>query len=358
MGLVRHEEALAAAGILGLAPDQVTFLGYPDFRTLKIWTEHWGDTPPCESMFTHTSVVPYANAFRPGTPYKADEVLADLKAILREFRPTVIFTSHPGDHNPDHLSLYLFTRIALWDLAAELQPKLWPFLVHHPEWPHPAGYNPGLPIAPPERLAGSTNWHVNPVSAAAVETKHRAVLAHVTQLRFGREYLESFMRSNELFGDLPDLDLRADGSAGQHQEVVQPVIASQLTNTERAKFVGIEERSLRLEGDHLVGSLRFSRPIGKTAFASIYLFGYRPDVPFSQMPKLQLKLSDVEYTLLDQSKTLSRPPITVRHTAKELGFSVPLSLLGDPVWLMGSARTYLGSVPLDWIAWRVIRVRD
>ena len=122
MGLIRHGEAVAAAAILGLSPDQLIFLGYPDFRTLKIWNEHWGDAPACESMFTRTTIVPYDNAFRPGTPYKADEILADIETVIREFKPTVIFTSHPGDHNPDHLSLYLFTRVALWNLAEELQP--------------------------------------------------------------------------------------------------------------------------------------------------------------------------------------------------------------------------------------------
>jgi N-acetyl-1-D-myo-inositol-2-amino-2-deoxy-alpha-D-glucopyranoside deacetylase len=42
MGLIRHDEGVAAAGVLGLRPDQPTFLGYPDCRTLQIWNEHWG----------------------------------------------------------------------------------------------------------------------------------------------------------------------------------------------------------------------------------------------------------------------------------------------------------------------------
>ena len=29
--------------ILGLRPEQLTFLGYPDFGTLRIWTDHWGN---------------------------------------------------------------------------------------------------------------------------------------------------------------------------------------------------------------------------------------------------------------------------------------------------------------------------
>ena len=36
MGLVRHGEALKADAVLGLAPADLTFLGYPDFGTLII----------------------------------------------------------------------------------------------------------------------------------------------------------------------------------------------------------------------------------------------------------------------------------------------------------------------------------
>jgi LmbE family N-acetylglucosaminyl deacetylase len=353
MGLVRHDEAVAAAGILGLRPDQLTFLGYPDFRTLKIWAEHWRDAPHCESMFTSTTVVPYPNAFRPGAPYKADEVLADLKTIIRGFRPTVIFTSHPGDHNPDHLSLYLFMRVALWDLEAELRPAVWPFLVHHPEWPQPEGYHPELALTPPARLASEPTWHAAPVSPQQIETKHRAVQAHRTQMAFGREYLDSFMRSNELFGDILELDLR--GRSGERiTGREQPAIAPQLTHSERLKFVGIEERAIWMDGDRLAASVKFSKPVGQSVVATVYLFGYRPDTPFSHMPKLQLVISQLKSAFYDQGRELVGPELKLEVSAHQLAFSLPLAELGHPKWLLLSARTQLASVPLDWIAWRAI----
>ncbi len=40
MGLVRHDEALAAAALLGVPKDRLTFLGYPDFCTLQVWKDH------------------------------------------------------------------------------------------------------------------------------------------------------------------------------------------------------------------------------------------------------------------------------------------------------------------------------
>jgi len=36
-GAERHDEALAAARTLGVATNQLTFLGYPDYGTLAIW---------------------------------------------------------------------------------------------------------------------------------------------------------------------------------------------------------------------------------------------------------------------------------------------------------------------------------
>ena len=64
MGMVRHDEAIEAAREMGLSPDDLVFLGYPDFGTINIWLWHWGDEPAFKSMLTKVTAVPYANAFR------------------------------------------------------------------------------------------------------------------------------------------------------------------------------------------------------------------------------------------------------------------------------------------------------
>ena len=358
MGLVRHEEGVAAAGELGLRPDQLTFLGYPDFRTLVIWNEHWGDAEPCESMFTRTRVVPYANAFRPGTPYKADEILADLETVLRDFRPTVVFVSHPGDHNPDHQSLYLFARVALWNLADEMQPKVHPFLVHHPEWPPAEGYHPDVPLLPPDRLAADTEWYQSPVDARAAERKRSALSRHATQYKVDRNYLDSFIRANELFGDLPVLTLQpgAPGPAPAGAPASEVPISADLTHAEQAKFVGIERRALWQEGGNLVFSVDYTGKMGKNAGLSVYCFGYRADRPFREMPKLNIRLGAVRSGVYDGARKLAKPPVEMVRRDGGVIVRIPLELLGSPQRILGSARTYLGKVPLDWIAWRVVEV--
>jgi LmbE family N-acetylglucosaminyl deacetylase len=359
MGMVRSGEALHAAAELGLDPADVTFLGYPDFRTLVMWTQHWGGAAPCMSMFTRTDKVPYPNAMRPGAPYRADEILADIVHVLREFKPTKVFVSHPADHNPDHLSLYLFTRVALWNLQAELQPALFPVLTHHPAWPTPAGFNPQLSLDPPERLEKDATWWKSPLSAEEIERKLSALRKHETQCRMSASYLESFVRSNELFGDLAErvLPLGGQAATAAPQTVAAAEMADQLTNAERAKWVGVEQRSLWQEGDCVAISVRFSRPLaGESVGAAIYLFGYRHDRPFNQMPKVQVRLSQSGYSVLDQDRRLPASAVELQRGNKGFLLRVPLRTLGDPQRIMGSARTYARRVPLDWIAWRVVAV--
>jgi LmbE family N-acetylglucosaminyl deacetylase len=178
MGLVRHDEALEAAKALGVSTQQPTFLGYPDFGTLDIWCSHWGDRPPVESLLTHVGAVPYPNAFRPGAPYKGEEILADLEKILLEFRPTKTFVSHPGDYNPDHKSLYLFLRVVLWDLENEINPVVYPYLVHYRQWPTPKGYRPSDSLSPPHEFEPRIQWQDHDLNSIEIERKHNASLQH------------------------------------------------------------------------------------------------------------------------------------------------------------------------------------
>jgi LmbE family N-acetylglucosaminyl deacetylase len=360
MGLVRYKEALEAAKILGVSPGQLTFLGYPDFRTLEIWCCHWGDRPPAESMFTRVKAVPYPNAFRPGAPYKGEEITDELTAIIREFRPTKIFVSHPADHNSDHKSLYLFLRVVLWDLEKEVNPAMYPYLVHYRHWPTPRGYHPDDKLAPPQLFEQKTQWESFDLDPAEIERKHDALEKHKSQYEVNKRYLLSFVRSNEIFGDLPEVPLSSSAPAvqlspGYDKFEVEP--PEQLLDEERAAFIGIRQCSARLENGRLVLSIRLSRPLGKQVGASVYVFGYRKDRSFEQMPKLQVKFGEFEHRVYDQDRILPIDAVRVGRHREEITIEIPLELLGNPERILTSAHTYLlGLVPLDWVSWRVLRI--
>lgn len=356
MGLVRHDEAVAAAKILGLTPQQLTFLGYPDFGTLEIWTQHWGEQPPLRGLFTRTTQVPYASAYRPGAAYKGEEIVADLEAILKEFQPTRVFLSHPADHNTDHMALYAFTHVALWNLG--LTPELYPYLVHAPRWPDPRGSAPTLSLTPPAGLADLTTWWTLPLSPAEVSRKLSALEAHRTQFDSNSRYLASFIRANELFGDYPPVALPG-AEAELNLETAEPrtLGPEELSAAEQAKFVGAEWHRIRREGNDLILTLALSRPLAEGVGLSVDLFGYRSDRAFVSLPKIHIKVGELSQGVYDQSRRVPYTRVQVKRDAHHIELRVPLALLGDPDRALINVRTYLGDVPLDSAAWRVLDFR-
>jgi LmbE family N-acetylglucosaminyl deacetylase len=357
MGLVRHGEAVKATGVLGLKPEQLSFLGYPDFGTLQIWEKHWGARPTFRSMFGRMTAVAYPNAYRPGAEYRGDDVLKDLTAIIGDFKPTKIFLSHPADHNPDHQALYLFTRVALWNLAADPHPELYPFLVHYPKWPRHQGLNPTWQLNPPSELADLIPWQSNPLIPDATQAKITAIQCHATQYAVSEKFLKSFLRSNELFGDYPPSQLGSGASggvqeSGREEGVMR--VPEALTGSQKAKFVGVESRSLRLDGDRVVIAIDFSGLLSGGVEAEISTFGYRFDRPFAEMPKILIKFSEVGLDVFDRGEKLAGRPVAVERRTKHIAIGVPLALLGDPEKLLGSVSTSMHEYPLDSAPWRVV----
>jgi LmbE family N-acetylglucosaminyl deacetylase len=66
MGETRRRETIAAMGSMGIAENNISFLGYPDFGTLAIFTGYWGDTKPYEAMLTKQKKVRIPRQFLSG----------------------------------------------------------------------------------------------------------------------------------------------------------------------------------------------------------------------------------------------------------------------------------------------------
>lgn len=362
MGLVRYDEAIASTKLFGLSPDQLVFLGYPDFKTLNIWYSHWGARPPLEGVLTHSRTVPYVNAYRPGAAHKGEEILKDLASIIDNFRPTKVFLSHPADYNADHRALYLFVRVALWNSGISQQVQLYPYLIHYPQWPNPKGYHPKSSWYPPKDLKNEIVWRTFPLTPEMFKNKYYALKKHRSQYIATKKYLLSFIKQNELFGDFNEVVLNSDTEnvalSAHSADSGALAIPEELIDKERASFIGVEKRTVRLEKDHLIMKIRLTRPLGKEVDFSLYLFGYRHDVPFERMPKLQIKCGEFSTKVLDQDKRLDHAEVLIERKAREITVKVPLSLLGDPQRILTSVHTYfLGTVPLDWVSWRILTIK-
>jgi LmbE family N-acetylglucosaminyl deacetylase len=360
MGEVRRDEALAAARVLGLPPEALTFLGYPDFGTLNIWCSHWGASPPLRSMLTRVTAVPYASAYRPGAAYRGEDIVQDLTAVFADFRPTRIFVSHPADYNPDHAALYLFTQIVLWGLDEAFQAQVYPFLVHYPRWPRQRGRALDGALALPEQLSQRCAWHVLRLTNDEVSRKEAALQAHRTQYGYCRTYLDSFVRTNELYGDFAAMRLpRASPAAfslGPDATAPATEPAEELEEDERARFVGVESYTVRLVGDDIELSMGLSRPLAPGVMAGVYCFGYRSDRPFAGMPKLQVAVGEIGQRISDQERLLPGDVVEVHHKALKIMVRIPLSALAQPQRVFINVSTRLGDIPFSSQPWRILEL--
>ena len=359
MGEIRHDEAVKAAAVLDIPPEDLTFLGYPDFGTQAIWRSHWGQSASYKSILTKVDAVPYPNTFHSGAPYKGEEILADLENIFRDFKPTKIFVTHPADHNGDHQAAYLFTRVALWDLRKEMNPEICPFLIHFKNWPRPRGYRPAEFLRPPGVIADEIQWRNNFLAGKEIQEKELALKAHRTQFVSSASYLNSFVKRNEMFGDFPVIKLGdrhrvIDISPGA-RDYVQDV-PEYLTDEERLSFIAFEQRYVGIENGKLVFSIKLSRPLIETAGLSVFVFGYRSDRPFGEMPKIHVKVGLLKHKILDQGKILDARSIEIERDERSIKLKIPLDLLGNPERVLTNAQLYFGEMPLDLAAWRVLEL--
>jgi LmbE family N-acetylglucosaminyl deacetylase len=353
LGETRREEALAAQGILGVKPEQVTFLGYPDGGGLEIFEKHWGESQPYRALLSGLTSVAYTFTQSPNAPFKGESIVADIKQVVSEFQPTKIITSHPGDLHPDHQTLPLYLQVALWELENQVQPEVYHFITHYGRWPQPRGYQPEHPLEPPAQYDVDNRWHILPITEEQREKKLQALQAHKTQWGSGQPYLESVVRANELFDVIDEIPIMA-GEEVQSLPAEAAFSGEALhlhPEAEQSAFTEAEVRTVTLEGDELVFAIELEQPLEGDVHAKVWAMGYRQDTPFGEMPKLFMDLSSAGYKLFDNGKEIPTDLIIIRGTSTRAEVRVPLALLDDPEILLLTAQTTIGDVPLDNIPW-------
>jgi len=148
LGKARQEEALLAAGKLGLFPDDLIFLGYPDDGLAGLWAQTDGQRYRSEHTGKDRSV--YALTYsRARSGYNRANLIRDIKDILKTLNPRAVYVSSPLDRHKDHVACADFLNKALDDLRAEqknkfISPAIFYYSVHLSGQPAGPVLNPGL----------------------------------------------------------------------------------------------------------------------------------------------------------------------------------------------------------------------
>lgn len=322
LGETRHDEAVRACARLGVPDSDLVFLGYPDAGTLEMFTHRWNGPAASRGPLTRSLAVPYPDALRPGARYTGEEALLDMERVMRAFRPTRIFVSHPADHHPDHVAMWLFARAALWELGDTVRAGVHPYLVHYRDWPRPDTYLPGEPMAPPPSPGAAVSWSLFPLDTAVVRAKELALREHHTQFATGPGLL-SHVRSTEIFGDVPD---------------------------------SAAPSCLRVTGDMVELECELSRPLAEGTHVTLYVFGHRNGRSFAAMPHLRVRVGRLGATAWDGDRKLGRGVVRVTRERGRLRLQVGLDALGRPERLLFTARASTDDAPHDRTLWRAIKV--
>ncbi len=356
LGEVRRKESLLAMASLGLSHDNVVLLGYPDFGTMEILTKYWKTPKPYKSLLTRVNKVAYPEAMSPGAPYVGESVLKDLEKVLSDFRPTKIFVSHPLDTNRDHRSLYLFLQVALWNLEGKLtRLAVHPYLVHIAGWPKPRGHHPELALQPPEKLKNcGVFWQKLELTGEEAKKKYDTVSFYKSQIEYNPPYLFSFARKNELFGDFPVIKLQdSKTDAMGWFEVGVP----EENQEEEEPKASLSTLAYALKEEALFIKLTLKRRIAKDLGISIFLLGYSNSKDFSEMPKINLHIGIGGFRVKDKKQPLFIRGVKLKYQKNAMIIRVPLAVLGDPRYILASAKAVSPVLPFDDTAWRIIEVQ-
>jgi LmbE family N-acetylglucosaminyl deacetylase len=370
-GAERRREAITATGLLGLPADHLTFLGYPDWWTLRIWRDAWGTNRVVRSDATRVTSVPYRDAYRFGAPYRGPSIAGDLAEFFRKYQPTKIFVTHPADSNPDHRAAANFVRLAALETSGEGRPPpIYYFVIHFGHWSQPFHYHPELELRTPKALLDNGDWMSSPLTSAQTETKYNAILANRTQTSVGEYFLVSFARANELFATMPVVtipQLPADWELNWRNAVrnkaipVPPFPTEQLPGPAAApaEALDLEQTEFLIQGEELIAQITLKNRLGKRTGVHLFLFGYRNGTDFARLPKVDVDIKPLggQAVLID-GRRVPEDGIRFESVENRLFVRVPLRLLGAewPDYIFTATRAHWGEIAPDDTAWQLFAV--
>ena len=238
-GSVRLPETLAGLQVLGLDGRQVTFLGYADTGMdetesflHQLYDDSEGDRVHVSHCSNHTYALPdkkdyHAEKYGKPALYTRNQFKQDLKEIIMEKRPEIIFTTAEYDRHGDHSGLVLFIKEILTE-EKEYHPTLFSGVVHSnagdENWPNRSAKRDNIwdyaksmdvcePFACPKDFdKGLLKWEER-ISFAVPEDmwaldfsknrKARALACHKNAIKEDAvEFLYSFIKREELFWEI------------------------------------------------------------------------------------------------------------------------------------------------------------
>jgi LmbE family N-acetylglucosaminyl deacetylase len=208
IALERQQESLSALKILGLAPSQIHFWGFPDRGLLQLRKKHWSRQESYRSPTTGFCWSEQA-INSPSLQYNGMNLLHLIQNQLMTFRPTMIIFPHPQDPHPDHKTLALLTVFATGiQYIRQTAPQMLAYMMWSGNtfWMTGSFFNENTKTAFP-KSALREEWKLFPLSKSVQQKKAVALTCYGSQnfatgqiLRAGTKNPQELF---ELFAPIP-----------------------------------------------------------------------------------------------------------------------------------------------------------
>lgn len=166
------------------------------------------------------------------------------------------------------------------------------------------------------------------------------MLRYKSQLAYNKDFLLSFVRSNEVYYD--------DGF-----QVLLPTVAApdSAEAADSAPAMGYD-----LFEKNFYCDLSLKSAFDEMGVTAVEIFGYKKGQNFSSMPKLNLRLIGTRLLARDWVHALRHSGISYKLWKKRLIIKVPLSSLKDPDALFVTVSTSQKDLAMDPGAWKVLKL--
>ena len=200
VGKTRIGEAKEAMKLLGVSPDHFFVLGYPD-RGLRTMVDNPDAVVRSSGTLAHE--VPYDDALSPGSQYKIENAINDLKQVIELAKPTTVIAPVPFDRHPDHAATAEIVDRALDEM--QWNATRLGYLVHSRRIKSLVN-TPARALMPPNRMKGYS-WATYPLSDRVQQIKTDVLMTYKSQRPYVFLLRNAFVRKNELFFVYPQAPL-------------------------------------------------------------------------------------------------------------------------------------------------------
>ena len=279
LGTIRHQEAERAMRELGVKRAQLVFLGFPDFGTLKIWTDHWNSKPYFAAITLHNKTF-YTFSYKRSIPFTASNELKLLEQVISDFKPTKIFYPAPSDLNPDHRATGLFVESALNNLLP-VKPIQYLYFVHAPDWPTPKELFPEGRLLPPNYIYNlPRQWGVVSLNSSEEKSKELAIAQHKSQVRAKPSFMKAFVRTDELF------------LLSSKNKIGEPLPLWNKRTSEKLKIIpAISQVVVDDNNQFLTVRIKLYKEIKAFNQINLFIYPYSSQTSFSLIPKYRFVLT-------------------------------------------------------------------